>query len=66
LLKTLPTNPQILDVGCGTGMQTIELARLTDGSITAVDNHEPFLEELARRSREAGLQEKITPLRGGS
>ncbi|NGQ96582.1 methyltransferase domain-containing protein [Brevibacillus sp. SYP-B805] len=62
LLQGLPPRPQILDIGCGPGMQTLELARLTDGSITAVDTHEPFLAELTRRAAAAGLQGKITPL----
>ena len=29
----LPSDPCILDVGCGNGMQTLELARLTNGGI---------------------------------
>ena len=29
MLKGLPTNSRILDVGCGPGMQTVELAKLS-------------------------------------
>jgi hypothetical protein len=36
--KELPEIPEILDIGCGKGMQTLELARLSQGAITAVDN----------------------------
>jgi len=50
LLPPLPPNPKILDVGCGPGMQTLELARLAGGTVTAVDNHAPYLEELRRRA----------------
>jgi len=38
-LGELPDRPEILDVGCGTGVQTLALAKLTPGKITAFDNH---------------------------
>ncbi|MEN6577147.1 MAG: class I SAM-dependent methyltransferase [Phycisphaerales bacterium] len=50
---------RILDIGCGNGTQTISLARHTDGSILAVDNHQPFLDELQRRAAAAGVSGKI-------
>ncbi|NVM05200.1 MAG: SAM-dependent methyltransferase, partial [Candidatus Helarchaeota archaeon] len=28
MLKNLPQEPKILDIGCGSGMQTIEIAKL--------------------------------------
>jgi ubiquinone/menaquinone biosynthesis C-methylase UbiE len=40
-------------------MQTLDLARLTGGTITAVDFHQPFLDELKRRAAEAGLADRI-------
>lgn len=39
-------NPVIADIGCGTGVPTIELARLSDGMIYAVDTDECSLEIL--------------------
>ncbi len=51
---------QALDVGCGTGAQTLVLARHMRGSILAVDNHSPYLEELQIRAEEAGLADRIT------
>ncbi len=60
LLPPLPPEPQVLDVGCGPGMQTLEVARLCGGGkVTAVDNHAPFLEEVRRRAEKAGLSDRI-------
>jgi SAM-dependent methyltransferase len=50
---------RILDIGCGNGTQTLVLARHTDGSILAVDNHQPFLDELQRRAEAAGVSGRI-------
>jgi ubiquinone/menaquinone biosynthesis C-methylase UbiE len=59
----LPAKPRILDVGCGPGMQTIELAKMSGGPITAVDTRQSFLDELRRRAEEAGLGQRITPVK---
>jgi len=58
----LPTRPRILDIGCGPGRQTLFLAERTSGHITAVDNHQPYLDELLRRAKEKGLADRITTL----
>lgn len=50
LLPPLP-QPHILDIGCGPGEQTLTLARLSDGSITAVDTHQPYLNRLAAQAQ---------------
>ena len=63
LVGRLPIRPRILDVGCGPGRQTLTLARRTGGDITAVDNHQPYLDELQRRADEEGLASQITPTR---
>jgi len=49
----------ILDIGCGPGMATIELARLGH-HVTAIDNHEPFLNMLLIRANEERLSDRIT------
>jgi len=53
---------KVADIGCGTGAQTITLAQHIAGHITAVDLFPEFLEQLNRRARELGLQNKITTL----
>ena len=56
----LPGRPAILDIGCGPGVQTLALAGATDGPITAVDLHEPFLEQLRGSATAAGVADRIT------
>jgi len=52
---------RMLDVGCGNGAQTLALARQTAGTIVALDNHQPYLDELSRRAQAAGLADRIEP-----
>ncbi len=51
---------RILDVGCGSGMQTLTLARTCpDCRVTASDLHQPFLDDVNSRAAKAGLSGKI-------
>lgn len=59
----LPEKPRILDIGCGKGVQTLELARISGGTITAIDNRSFFLECLERDAGEAGLGHLITTVK---
>lgn len=58
-LKGINRDAEILDVGCGTGKQTIELLKYFDGSITAVDNHQPFLDVLVKEAKQNGFEERL-------
>jgi len=49
----------VVDAGCGTGRQTLVLASALDTVIHAVDSHGPFLDELVRRARAAGLEHRV-------
>jgi SAM-dependent methyltransferase len=60
LTRELPDRPRILDVGCGSGAQTIELARATRGEIVAVDIRQRFLDELTEHARDAAVLPQIT------
>ena len=56
LLPPLLTKPAILDIGCGSGMQTIDLARLAPAAqITAVDVHAAFLADVRQRAEANGV-----------
>jgi SAM-dependent methyltransferase len=61
LLPSLDSRQRILDIGCGSGQQTIDLAGLTEAQIVAVDNHPPFIDQLAKRVTESSLGAKVTP-----
>jgi ubiquinone/menaquinone biosynthesis C-methylase UbiE len=58
-LSDLPQCPKILDVGCGNGSQTLVVAKLSQGNITALDKHPPFIDILKHKARQAGLETKI-------
>ncbi|MEL6180597.1 MAG: class I SAM-dependent methyltransferase [Myxococcota bacterium] len=60
----LPKTPRILDIGCGPGMQTIALAKHTDGFVVALDRHPPFLEQLNIRAAQAGVSDRIRTVEG--
>ena len=64
MLNDLPENPRILDIGCGPGMQTIELANLSRGQIVALDNNQPFLDILKYRAEKEGVSDHITIVQG--
>jgi len=61
LMVGIPPKPYILDIGCGVGMQTIELARISNGTIIAFDNHQTFLDKLMEKAKKEGVAEKIIP-----
>lgn len=55
-------NLKMADIGCGTGGQTLTLARSLDGHITAVDLFPELLEELKVRFGNEGLDHRISTL----
>ncbi len=59
MLPNVPSHPNILDIGCGPGMQTIELAKMIDGKIVALDIHQPFLDYILQNAEKEGVSEKI-------
>ncbi len=51
--------PCILDIGCGSGVATMELARLTNGQILGLDIDQRSLDELNRKVKKAGLSDRV-------
>jgi len=62
VMTGLPARPRLLDIGCGPGLQTIELAKISAGTILAIDTHQPFLDALALRAKQKGLADRISIL----
>jgi SAM-dependent methyltransferase len=64
--RTLPEikTPRILDVGCGGGKPTIELAKLSGGEIVGLDINQSALDELSKRAEEAGLADRVRAVKG--
>src|SRR5262249_15385334 len=46
----------VVDAGCGTGRQTLALAKELGTLVHAVDSYEPFLNDLVRRARDANVE----------
>jgi SAM-dependent methyltransferase len=64
LCSGLPPSPKVLDLGCGVGGQTLQLADLTSGSIFALDCHAPSIERLRATVAVRGLADRIQPILG--
>lgn len=62
LIEGLPEEPRILDVGCGPGMQTLELARLSNGRITAIDLMPLMIERVKTSVEENDLVDRVEVL----
>lgn len=53
------SHPLVVDIGCGTGTQTLDLAKRIDGTIIAVDNYQPFLDTVRSRAKTVALRSSI-------
>jgi SAM-dependent methyltransferase len=58
-LPDLPGQPHVLDLGCGSGSQTLTLASLLNGTIVAVDDHQPYVDQLTATIQATGLNDRI-------
>jgi ubiquinone/menaquinone biosynthesis C-methylase UbiE len=53
------SKPRILDIGCGSGVSTMELARLSDGEVTGLDIDQDMLDVLRGNVEKAGLSDRV-------
>ena len=51
--------PHILDIGCGSGLPTIESAKLSDGEIIGMDIDQSLLDKLNRKIEEEGFSSRV-------
>lgn len=63
LAGPLPARPRVLDIGCGPGRASLLLAQEAAAEVTAIDLHQPFLDELTQAAAERGLGHAIRTIR---
>ncbi|MDX3373678.1 bifunctional class I SAM-dependent methyltransferase/N-acetyltransferase [Streptomyces sp. ME02-6991-2A] len=63
LVGPLPDRPRVLDLGCGPGRAALLLAAEAGAEVTAVDLHQPFLDELDEAAKARGLGDRIRTVR---
>jgi len=51
--------PRILDIGCGSGVPTIELAKVSNGEIIGIDIDQSLLGKLNRKIEEEGFLNRV-------
>jgi len=63
-IDNLTTDSQIADIGCGTGGQTMVLARHTSGHITGIDLFPTFIDIFNLNANKFNLQDRINGIVG--
>ena len=62
IMSDVPESPRILDVGCGPGMQTVELLRITSGTVVALDLIPEMITRVRARAESAGVSDRLETL----
>ena len=62
MMSHVPESPRILDVGCGPGMQTVELLRITTGTVVALDLIPDMITRVKARAESAGVSGRLVTL----
>jgi SAM-dependent methyltransferase len=63
-LPTLPLQPRIADLGCGSGAGALLLAQHYESPVVAVDSSAVFIDELKARAKQLGIEHLIVPIQG--
>jgi SAM-dependent methyltransferase len=59
LVPGVGSETRVLDLGCGTGLQTRVLAQHSPARFVAIDNHPPFVHELNGYARALGIADRL-------
>ena len=64
--RTIPPipKPRILDIGCGSGVPTLELARISGGEVTGLDIDTAALQRLQQKLDASDLSDRIHVVEG--
>ena len=62
MMSGVPESPRILDVGCGPGMQTVELLRISSGTVVALDLLPEMITQVKARAESAGVSDRLEML----
>jgi ubiquinone/menaquinone biosynthesis C-methylase UbiE len=54
--------PRILDIGCGSGIPTLELVRLSRGGVIGIDIDQTALDKFTSNIAESGLSDRVRAL----
>jgi len=59
LIESNHGEKKVLDIGCGTGAQTLVLAKNLSGKVIALDNYQPFLDQIDEIAEKEDLNARI-------
>ena len=62
MMSHVPKPPRILDIGCGPGMQTVELLRITSGTVVALDLMPDMISRVEAEAARAGVSDRLETL----
>ena len=58
-IPELAFGSRILDLGCGTGAQTLVLAANSHAQIVAIDNHVPYVNVLNKKAEDSNIEDRV-------
>ena len=62
LMSGVPAFPRILDIGCGPGVQTVDLQKISGGKVVALDFLPLMVERTRSNAAQAGVAERLEVL----
>jgi ubiquinone/menaquinone biosynthesis C-methylase UbiE len=64
MMQDLPPEARILDLGCGPGVQTVELLRLCRGTVVALDLLPQMISRVRKAAEDAGFGDRLEIVQG--